>query len=84
MTTKTSLKAIELKFKLGEEFEEDTTDGRKSKTTVNMDGDKLITNQKAIKSGEKDVLVVREFTADGLTMKMTADGVTCTQVYKRT
>jgi len=49
-----------------------------------MDGDKLITNQKAIKSGEKDVLVVREFTADGLTMKMTADGVTCTQVYKRT
>jgi len=84
MTTRTSLKAIELKFKLGEEFEEDTTDGRKCKTTVTMDDNKLITSQKAVKSGEKDVRVVREFNADGLTMKMTTEGVTCTQVYKRT
>eukprot|EP00090_Calanus_glacialis_P036741 TRINITY_DN62803_c0_g1_i1.p1 TRINITY_DN62803_c0_g1~~TRINITY_DN62803_c0_g1_i1.p1 ORF type:complete len:135 (-),score=36.39 TRINITY_DN62803_c0_g1_i1:62-466(-) len=84
MTTKTSLKAIELKFKLGEEFEEDTTDGRKCKTLVTMEGNKLITNQKALKSGEKDVMVVRDFTDEGLTMKMTTGGVTCTQVYART
>ena len=70
--------------RLGEEFEEDTTDGRKCKTTVTMDDNKLITSQKAVKSGEKDVRVVREFNADGLTMKMTTEGVTCTQVYKRT
>jgi hypothetical protein len=49
-----------------------------------MDGNKLIVNQKAKSSGEKDVLDVREFTKDGLTMKWTAGGVTCTQLYKRT
>merc|ERR1739846_6379 len=61
MITKTSLKSIELHFKLGEEFDEEATDGRKCKTTVTMEGDKLITHQKAVKSGEMDVKVVREF-----------------------
>ena len=100
MITKTSLKSIELHFKyilqqillftlylyyrLGEEFDEEATDGRKCKTTVTMEGDKLITHQKAVKPGEQDVKVVREFTEDGLIMKMSAGGVTCTQVYKRT
>ena len=51
---------------------------------MTMDGNKLIVNQKAVKSGEKDVMDVREFTEDGLTMKWTAGGVTCTQLYKRT
>jgi len=59
MTTKTTMKSIELKFKLGEEFEEETTDGRKCKTTVTMEGDnKLVTTQRAIKSGDKDVTAV--------------------------
>ena len=49
-----------------------------------MEGDKLITDQKAVKSGEMDVKVVREFTEDGLIMKMSAGSVTCTQIYKRT
>jgi len=84
MITKTSLKSIELHFKLGEEFDEEATDGRKCKTTVTMEGDQLITHQKAVKPGEQDVKVVREFTEDGLIMKMSAGGVTCTQVYKRT
>merc|ERR1712029_1285144 len=54
MCTKTTMKSVELKFKLGEEFEEETT-GRKCKTTVTMEGDnKLITRQKAVKAGEKD------------------------------
>ena len=71
-------------FRLGEEFEENTTDGRKCKTTVIMEGNKLILFQKAMKSGEKDVLDVLDFTEDGLTMTLTADDVTCTQVFKRT
>ena len=70
-------------IRLGEEFDEVATDGRKCKTTVTMDGNKLIVNQKAVRSGEKDVVDVREFTEDGLTMKWTAGGVTCTQLYKR-
>ena len=59
MSTKTTMKSIELKFKLGEEFEEETTDGRKCKTTVTMEGDnKMVTKQKAIKAGEKDATAV--------------------------
>ena len=44
-------------FRLGEEFEEETTDGRKCKTTVTMDGNKLVTSQKA-QGGGKDALAV--------------------------
>merc|ERR1711951_204635 len=71
MKTSTSLKAIELKFKLGEPFQEETTDGRKCETTVTMEGNKLITMQKATKKGDK------------VTMSTTADGVTAVQVFKR-
>ena len=42
---------------MGEEFDEETTDGRKCKTTVTMDGNKLVTNQKA-QGGGKDALAV--------------------------
>ena len=44
-------------FRLGEEFDEETTDGRKCKTTVTMYGNKLVTNQKA-QGGGKDALAV--------------------------
>merc|ERR1712215_440861 len=74
MKTSTSLKAIELKFKLGVPFEEETTDGRKCETTVTMEGNKLITMQKALKNGQKDVKAVREFFDDKLVMTMTCEG----------
>merc|ERR1711913_165150 len=66
MITKTTMKSIDLKFRLGEEFDEVTTDGRKCKTTVAMDGG-------------KDALAVREFSDDGVVMTITVDGVSCKQ-----
>lgn len=83
MKTSTSMKSMELKFKLGVPFEEETSDGRKCETTVTMDGNKLITSQKALKKGEKDVTAVREFFDDKLIMTMTVDGVSSVQEYKR-
>jgi cellular retinoic acid-binding protein 2 len=71
-------------FRLGEEFDENTTDGRKCKTTVVMEGNKLILTQKATRSGEKEVLDIMEFTDEGLTMTWTTGDVSCAQVYKRT
>merc|ERR1712226_896413 len=62
MITKTTMKSVELKFRLGEEFEETTTDGRKCTTTV--------TREKG-KDGSKDVTAERQFTDDGLTITMT-------------
>merc|ERR1712172_385686 len=72
MVTKTTMKSIDLKFRLGEEFDEETTDGNK-----------LITNQRAT-GGGKDALAVREFSDDGVVMTITVDGVSCKQVFKRT
>merc|ERR1712179_195475 len=83
MITKTSVKSIELRFKLGEGFEEDTTDGRHCKTTVTLSGNTMTTVQKATKSGEKDVTAVREFSDDGITLTLTTDGATSVQKFKR-
>merc|ERR1712002_29108 len=79
----TPVMTIEINFELGKEFEEDTTDGRHCKTVVTLEGNKMTTNQKATKSGEKDVVVIREFSDDGLTYTATCDGVSSVQKYKR-
>ena len=68
----------------GKEFDEETTDGRKCKTTVTKEGDnKLITSQKAQKSGQKDVKVIREFTDEGINVQMICEDVVSVQFYKR-
>merc|ERR1739848_772606 len=83
MITKTTVKSIELRFRLGEEFEETTTDGRKCKTTVSLAGNQMTTSQKATKSGDKDVTVVRSFDDGGITVTLTCEDVVCTQKYSR-
>ena len=84
MVTKTTLKSIELNFEIGVPFEETTTDGRKCKTTVTMEGDnKLITNQVAIEAGKKNVKVIREFSDEGIDVQMICEDVVSKQFYKR-
>merc|ERR1712221_49206 len=54
--TSTSLKSMELKFKIGEEFEETTPDGRDVKAVVNFEGGKLVTVQnKEIRTEEHKI-----------------------------
>lgn len=66
------------------EFDEETTDGRKCKTTVTKDGDnKMITSQKAIKDGQKNVTVIREFTDKGINVQMICEDVTSVQFFER-
>merc|ERR1712105_88326 len=55
--TSTTLKTMELKFKLGEQFDETTPDGREVTAVVNLDGGKIVTVQKAKKDGEKSTKV---------------------------
>lgn len=78
--TSTSFKTTEIAFDLGKEFEETTADGRKVKTIVTKDGNKLIQSQK----GDKDSVLTREFNGDEMKMTLVADSVTCTRVYKKT
>merc|ERR1712038_1610603 len=83
--TSTVLKSMELKFKLDEEFEETTPDGREVKAIVKRDGDKFISEQTAKKEGQKSTEVVREFFDDKVvqTMKVLGTDVVCTQVFTR-
>merc|ERR1711909_135857 len=83
MITKTTVKSIELKFRLGEEFEEDTTDGRHCKTTVTLEGDTMTTSQKDTKAGGKDVTAVRVFNDEGLVLTTSCNGVSSVQKFKR-
>merc|ERR1711935_1019426 len=84
--TSTTLKTMELKFKLGEEFDETTPDGREVTALVNLEGAKLVTMQKAKKEGQKSTKSVREMNgADEMVYTMTIDGsdVVCVQKFKR-
>jgi len=80
MKTQSTLKNTEITFALGQEFDEETADGRKAKSTMVADGNKLIHTQNI--GGEKSQ-TIREFTADQLKATFTANGVTATRIYKR-
>jgi len=76
----TKMKTKEMKFRLDEEFDETTLDGRNVKTTCRLDGTKLIQDQK----GEVPSVITREVTdPNTLVTTFTAVGVTCTRVFKR-
>ena len=99
----TTLKSMELKFKvnivlkivlqsfllfkIGEEFEETTPDGRDVRAVVKYEGGKIVTVQNAKKSGQKSTRSVREMNgADELIYTMTIEGnhnLVCVQKFKR-
>jgi len=82
----TTLKTIELKFKLNEEFEESTPDGRQVKSLVTFEDGKIVCVQKAVKEGQKSTKSIRELVGNELVYTMTVDGVPdllCVQKFKR-
>ena len=76
---------MELKFKLGEEFDEKAPDGRDVKAVVTKEGDKFISVQNAKKEGEKSTKITREFKGDEVIQISQCIGsdLICTQVFKR-
>lgn len=84
LKTVTTFKTTEIKFKLGEEFEETTADGRVVKSKVVLEGNKLIHNQVGDKEKkEKDSVLTREFTDTDMIMECKVDDIVCKRVYKR-
>jgi len=57
LKTSSAFKNTEIKFKLDEEFDEETVDGRKVKSICTLEGNKLVQVQK----GEKGSTIEREF-----------------------
>ncbi|XP_011313978.1 probable fatty acid-binding protein isoform X1 [Fopius arisanus] len=78
LKTTSTFKTSEIKFKLGEEFDEETPDGRKVKSVITLDGNKMSHVQK----GDKTTSIEREFTANEMKAIMTVDDIVCTRIYK--
>merc|ERR1712072_666622 len=85
--TSTTLKSMELKFKVGEEFDETTPDGRDVKAIVTFEnGNQFVSVQTAKKDGQKSTKVIREFNGDEVVQTMTVvgnDDLVCVQKFKR-
>ncbi|KAJ6634732.1 putative fatty acid-binding protein, partial [Pseudolycoriella hygida] len=77
-TTSSTFKTTVIKFKEGEEFDEETLDGRKIRSVITFDGDKMIHDQK----GDKGHIIYRVFTETDLTVTMELDGIKVTRYYK--
>jgi len=78
LTSQSTFKNSTIIFKLGEEFEEETPDGRKVKAVITQDGNKLVHIQK----GEKETTIIREFSDNEVKMTLTVDDIVCTRIYK--
>merc|ERR1711936_121374 len=73
--TSTTLKTMELKFKLGEPFDETTPDGREVTAVCTLEGGKIVSVQKAKKEGQKSTRSTREMNGpDEMVYTMTIDG----------
>ncbi|XP_063628848.1 fatty acid-binding protein [Cydia splendana] len=80
LVTSSTFKTTEMKFKPGEEFDEERADGVQVKTVCSFEGNKLKQVQKAPDGLE--VTYLREFGPEELKAVMTVKDVTCTRVYK--
>jgi len=70
--TTTTFKTTEIKFKLGEEFDEVTADGRNCKSTITKDGDNTLVHMQNCNG--QNLKILREFTDDQMKMVLEAPG----------
>lgn len=78
LNTSSTFKSTSITFKLGEEFEEETADGRIVKTKITLKDDTFTQDQ----YGDKPSTIVRVFTADELIATCKIGNITCVRTYK--
>jgi len=78
--TETTFKKSKIVFQLGVEFDEETADGRKMKTTMTLEGNKLIQDQKIDEPGVPSV-ITREVNGNKMTVICKAKAVVSTRIY---
>jgi len=79
MKSETLFKNNKMQFQLGVEFDETTPDDRQMKTTITLEGNKLIQDQK----GEIPSVITREVNGDKMTVLCKAGDVVATRHYVR-
>ncbi|NP_001279795.1 fatty acid-binding protein, heart-like [Callorhinchus milii] len=80
LKTRSSVKNTEIKFRLGEEFNEMTADGRETRTTVTMNNDKMVQVQRW---DDKETTLVRELKDGKLILTCTMGDVFSTRYYEK-
>ncbi|XP_012518603.1 PREDICTED: fatty acid-binding protein 12 [Propithecus coquereli] len=78
--TKSIFKNNEISFKLGEEFEETTPSGRKTKNKVTLDNDSLIQVQDW---DGKEATITRKLVDGKMVVESAVNDVICTRTYER-
>lgn len=67
-------------FKDGVEFEEDRLDGNRVRSVINIKGNKWVQKQ----YHDKEVTIVREFSAEGVIVTSVVNNVVCIRKYEKT
>lgn len=80
LTSNSTFKNTAITFQLNKEFDETTPDGRKVKSLITQEGNKLIQVQKG--EDNKETKIIREFKPDEVVMTLTVDDIVCKRVYK--
>ncbi|XP_040900329.1 fatty acid binding protein 4b [Toxotes jaculatrix] len=80
MKSESTFKTTEIKFKINEEFDETTADGRQTKTTITFENGKLV--QKQAWDG-KTTTLEREIQDGKLTAKCVMDDVVAVRTYEK-
>ncbi|XP_005301570.1 myelin P2 protein-like [Trachemys scripta elegans] len=78
--TESPVKNTEISFKLGQEFEETTTDNRKTKSVVTLDNGSMIHVQKW---DDKETTIKREVVDGKMVVECTMKYAICTRVYEK-
>ncbi|AWP08040.1 Cellular retinoic acid-binding protein 1 [Scophthalmus maximus] len=82
--TSTSVRTTEINFHIGEEFNEETVDGRKCKSLATWESENKIHCQQTLVDGHgPKTFWTRELNGDELTLTFGADDVVCTRIYAR-
>ncbi|XP_051998507.1 cellular retinoic acid-binding protein 1-like [Xyrauchen texanus] len=82
--TSTTVRTTEIKFQIGEEFNEETVDGRKCKSMATWESETKITCRQTLVDGNgPKTFWTRELRGNELILTFGADDVVCTRIYVR-
>ncbi|KAJ7338952.1 hypothetical protein JRQ81_012854 [Phrynocephalus forsythii] len=81
LKTESTFKTSEFKFKVGEPFDEDTLDGRKTKTLITLDDNNVLTQSQ--KWDGKEATITRKIVDGKLVVECVMNSAKCTRVYQK-
>ena len=77
------IKKSEITFKLGEQFQENTVEGKKCLSTVTETSPNTLKHERLGTAGGKDTVCIREFLPDKMKCVCTVGDIETTRVYDR-